>query len=242
MEGAQMDQALSLLFELQELDSALDREKAELEAIPGERRIVDEEVTRAREEFSAVEASLSGIVESQAQCEREKAEARARLAEYRTKLLSLKTNTEYRAMLEQMAWVEKRLDELDSRTVELLYAEDDSRKAVEEAGRKLGRYEERAARKRQMLDGREQELVRGIEELGARREELAPRVNIRLLRKYEQLRASGKSAAVVLLSRGACGGCHTNIPPQNAVEIGRGETYNCPICGRYVVAGSSGSS
>lgn len=231
-----MDVSLAALCRLQDIDSELDRDREELESLPRERRLVEEELTAAAGEHVRAEEARAALAEAQKHCEKEKAEARTRLAEYRTKLLSLKTNAEYRLMLDQIAFVERRMDELDSRTLELMYEDDAAREALQEAARRLDRHRERARRKLDLIEARQAELERTLEALSARRADLLPSINVRLLRKYEQLRSSGKSAAVVDLVRGACGGCLTRIPPQNAVEIGQGAGYTCPICGRFVIA------
>ncbi len=230
-----MEGSLSGLLMLQEVDLLLDREKAELAGIPGELSLVEAELAAARTEFENVESRLADLASSQKKCESEKAEARQKLAEYRTKLLSLRTNAEYKAMLEQIAYVEKRIDDIDSRTLELMYEEDGARGSIEEARKKLDRYSERASKKKEFLTEREKSLREEISRLEGDRTARAAEVSVRLLRKYQQLRGSGRSSAVVGLERGACGGCHTNVPPQNAVEIGQGVSYSCPICGRYVV-------
>lgn len=230
-----MEGSLAALFKLQEADSLLDRQKAELAGIPGELALVESELASAKDEFSAFEKKLAETAASQKKCDGEKAEARLKMAEYKTKLLSLKTNAEYKAMLEQISYVERRIDDLDSRTLELMYEEDGVRKDMEEASKKLDRYGERARRKRELLAGREASLMSEVNELASKRADLSAAVPIRLLRKYEQLRSAGKACAVVGLVRGACGGCHTYIPPQNAVEISQGISYSCPICGRYIV-------
>lgn len=232
---ADVEKTLSGLLKLQESDSMLDRARAELEGIPGELSLVESELSAARAEFTVVEARLSELGAVMKKCEEEKADSIRKLAEYKTKLLSLRTNAEYKAMLEQISFVERRIDDLDSRILETMYEEDAARKDIADAGRKLERYTERANRKKELLAERESALKAEVDRLSGDRSGTASAVPIRLLRKYEQLRASGRSCAVVGLVRGACGGCHTNVPPQNAVEISQGIPYSCPICGRYIV-------
>lgn len=228
---------LRMLFELQTLDSAIDRTRTDLARIPGEMAIADQEMSSASDEYTGAEKRLSEIREAQAACERERSEAKARMADYKTRQGSLRTNEEYRAMTAQIEFLKQAIDAIDIRVIELMYAEDDEKAGLEAAKRKLDRSVERVQRKKQLLEQRAEELERALRDLESRRAALVPDVNIRLLRKYEQLRASGKLNAVVHLTRGACGGCLTHVPPQHAVEIETGATYNCPICGRYVVAG-----
>lgn len=233
---AEVEGPLSGLLKLQELDTLLDRERAELAGLPAELALVESELASAKSEYSSVEERLTNLSAAQKKCESDKAETRQKLADFRTKLLSLKTNSEYKTMLEQISFVEKRIDDLDSRTLEIMYEEDEARKTIEEARKKLDRYSDRAIRKKVLLAERASTLMTEIDRLQLDRGGMAASIGIRLIRKYDQLRASGKACAVVDLTRGACGGCLTHVPTQHAVEIGQGLSYTCPICGRYIVA------
>jgi len=82
-----LEGSLSGLLRLQEVDLLLDREKAELAGIPGELSLVEAELAVARAEFTGVEGRLAELAAAQRKCDGEKAEARQKLAEYRTKLL-----------------------------------------------------------------------------------------------------------------------------------------------------------
>lgn len=230
-----MEIGLEPLVRLQQVDAEIERVREDLDRIPQELRIADEELAEAQGEFEAFERELGEAVSGQKACEKKKAESKLLLADYRNKLLSIRTNAEYKAMLDQIRFVEQTIDDQDSRTLELMYAEDESRGRLENARMKFDRGRQRVERKRQLLGERSVDLQARLDELVAKRSEIAPAVNIRLSRKYEQLRTAGKRVAVVPLSRGACGGCMTHVPPQNAVEIEQGATYNCPICGRFVV-------
>lgn len=234
-ERSLMDSDLDLLVRLQQVDAEIERASEDLGRIPQEVRIAEEELASSRGEYEAVEHELEQLLQGQKDCERKKADSRALLADYRGKLLQIRNNTEYRAMLDQIGFVEQAMDETDSRILELMYSEDEARAKLETARMKYDRSVQRTERKKQLLQERASELKASLGKLEARRAELAPLVGVRLGRRYEQLRGAGRRMAVVSLQRGACGGCMTNVPPQNAVEIEQGATYNCPICGRFVV-------
>ena len=229
------DYSISMLAKLQKLDLQLDENRRELESIPRELAIQDSEAERSAEELREFEDRLQEVLDRQKAAAETKQEAIALLADYKTKLTTLKTNEEYRAMLRQIEHGEARIDELDSRSIELMYSEDEARELHSEASKRHERALERASRRREILKQRASELQSVIEELEERRAELASATSVRLVRKYEQLRSAGKSEAVVGLLNGNCGGCLTVVPAQNAVEIKNGVTYICPICGRYIV-------
>ena len=57
-----------------------------------------------------------------------------------------------------------------------------------------------------------------------------------LLAIYDRIRKGGRTLAVVRLSKGACGGCFLEIPPQRASEVRRSDRIiPCESCGRILV-------
>jgi predicted nucleic acid-binding Zn-ribbon protein len=230
-----MEKDICDLLNLQELDRRLDRTRDDLSRIPKEIEIHDREIQKHRETFTGYEKSLEEVRALQKKCTSEKEESGMRLVDYKNQLLTLKTNQEYKAMLLQISTFEKLIDDLDSQVIELMYREDETVTEIENARKVLDRSIQRAEKRKELLNAEKKELEEQTNTLTAEREERARVVNIRFLRKYEQLRSAGKGLAVVGLIRGACGGCMTNVPPQSGVEIAQGSTFTCPICGRFLV-------
>lgn len=70
--------------------------------------------------------------------------------------------------------------------------------------------------------------------LAIARDEQAAQVDERLLRSYTKIRSNAMNGlAVVLVKRGACGGCFNMVPPQRQVEIReKKKIIVCEHCGR----------
>ncbi len=230
-----MEEYIEQLLQLQRLDVKLDRLREDLERIPGEIAIHERDQEQRRLEHEKVEEELREAERLRGECEAEKRENENRLVEYRKQLLDLKTNEEYRSMLKQIEYAEKKIDDLESEILELLYQEEENGELIEKARKKLEKSVSRCERRKKALEEERAELEEEISALEEDRDRLAEGVRQRFLRKYQQLRNAGKGRAVVGLLRGACGGCMTNVPPQSAVEIKAGKTFTCPICGRFVV-------
>ncbi|OPL18881.1 MAG: hypothetical protein AVO35_02805 [Candidatus Aegiribacteria sp. MLS_C] len=230
-----MKEELRKLLEIQDVDSRIDRVQAEMDEIPRERMIHERELEGQKREFERETGKLEGIRDESRKAEESRQVTEQRLAEFKNKLLEMKTNEAYRAMLEQIKFAEKMISDLDSRIIELMYEEEDAEAELEDARKVWERNRKRFEKRQEILDGQLEILKVNMKDLQAERKDIAAGMERRLLDKYQQLRSTGKGLVVVGLIKGNCGGCLTGIPPQTAVEISQGSTFICPICGRFVV-------
>jgi len=230
-----MIEDLKKILLMQEVDSRIDRISAEMDEIPREKLIHERELESQKSDYDNEKSKLEEVRESSRRCIETKTAAEKTLAEFKNKLLEMKTNEAYRAMMEQIKFAEKKISDLDSQIIEKMYEEEQGEKDLEEAMKIWERNSKRAGKRQNILDGQLEVLTENMEELTAERIDVASDIGKRILDKYEQLHASGKGLVVVGLQKGTCGGCLTNIPPQTAVEISQGKTFVCPICGRFVV-------
>jgi uncharacterized protein len=230
-----MNDDLKMLLLIQDVDSRIDRVTAEMNEIPREKQIHDRELESQKTEYEKEKRKLEEVRESSRKCLESKEATEIRLAEFKTKLLEMKTNEAYKAMLEQIKFAEKKVGELDSQIIENMYDEEQSEADLEEAKKIWERNTARTEKRKEILDGQLEVLEENLEKLLTERKEVAAGIGARLLGKYEQLRSTGKGLVVVGLQKGSCGGCLTNIPPQTAVEINQGLAFICPICGRFIV-------
>jgi len=230
-----MEENLEQLLGLQEIDGRIDRLTREMEEIPREKRIHEKEMESHRETFERERSRSRELARLREQTAADRDATLVRLAEFKTKLLEMKTNEAYRAMAEQIRFAEKKIGELDIRMLEIMYEEETIEKLVEEARRTFERNSARSLKRSEMLDGQLAEMQERMAELRGERERTAASLNQRLLDRYERVRGAGKGLVVVGLSNGSCGGCRTNVPPQTVMEIRKGRTFQCPICGRYII-------
>ncbi|NOQ21750.1 MAG: hypothetical protein GQ565_03735 [Candidatus Aegiribacteria sp.] len=230
-----MIEDLKKILLMQDVDSRIDRISAEMDEIPREKLIHEKELESQKSDYDKEKSKLEEVRESSGKCSEVKVATEKTLAEFKNKLLEMKTNEAYRAMMEQIKFAEKKIGDLDSQIIEKMYEEEQGEKDLVEAMKIWERNTRRAEKRQNILDGQLEVLKENMEELMAERIDIASGIGKRLLDKYEQLRTAGRGLVVVGLQKGACGGCLTNIPPQTAVEISQGETFVCPICGRFVV-------
>ena len=230
-----MKDDLKKLLLMQDIDSRIDRVTAEMDEIPREKLIHERELESQKADYEREKRKLEEIKESSGKCSENKKASENMLAEFKNKLLQMKTNEEYRAMMDQIEFADKKISDLDIQILEKMYEEEQGEIDLVDAMKIWERNTKRAEKRQDILDGQLEVLKENMEQLMTERNDISSGIGNRLLDKYEQLRAAGRGLVVVGLQKGACGGCLTNIPPQTAVEISQGGTFVCPICGRFVV-------
>jgi len=227
---------LDQLRALQKVDTRIRALERELENLP-------QELEAAREDLAAVEAKRD-----QARKAKEEVELRRRALEQdidtcdanirrsETTKLKVKTNEEYRALNNEIDHELEKKSGLE----DLVLASYDEEAEISARLKKLKgeaamvaqgvEEKEKAVQDRMEADRRE------VAELREHRAKIVPGIDAPILRRYEGIRAGKSGTAVVTLIRGSCGGCFTQIPPQQAAEVKkRNSLQTCELCGRYLV-------
>jgi predicted nucleic acid-binding Zn-ribbon protein len=109
-----MEEFIARLLDLQDCDRDIDRLKADLESIPREMKIHRNDTQGHEDRFNQFRDTLDGIKQKQKKLAGDRADNIARVADYKSRLISLKSNTEYTAMLQQIANTEKMNDQIDN--------------------------------------------------------------------------------------------------------------------------------
>lgn len=159
----------------------------------------------------------------------------ATLAAKRDRIVGISDRRQYRALQEEIAALEGRLDRLETEAIELLESSDvRARQAVDSADARDRQEDEsrqelaELSRNRSQANAAETEILAEIERL----QKMLPVKEGRLV---ERLRRS-LPQAVVHISNGACGGCFGQLPPQQAIAADQAKAVViCPSCARFVV-------
>ena len=230
-----MEERIQKLLFLQDTDRRLDRVIADLESIPREMQVHQKEMEEHRQRYKGFEDAVEACRRKQASLKSDQQDVRTKVAEYRTRLLSIKTNDEYKAMLKQIDYALGKIDDIDTLLLESMEAEEEAQAESERAGRELERYQKRFETRQELLLEKRRQLETEVVELESEKQRAIESIDLKSYRKYQQVRLAGRAEIVVGLKAGACGGCLTNVPPQNGVEIKSGSTFVCPMCGCFVV-------
>lgn len=226
---------LSQLIDLHELDKEISEVDQQLNRLPRELEAMVQQLEALEGEQALKLQELEELQKQRREAETDVADLEEGIKDSRKRLLSIKKDIEYKAMLKEIAFKEDQRDQKETRVLELM-------EAIEALTGLLGGLEQQIAANRQALDHRETEVAAQEAKLRKQRAELEKqRLGLReglppaLLKRYEFINRGRNGGAVAEVRRGVCMGCHMNILPQQFIDLQKGEEIlQCPHCQRIL--------
>lgn len=226
----------AILRRIQELDLEMDALQVRSDEVPKQMARWRDTI-QAREIDKAMFArQREDLLLKQRKFEADIAQRQEIRGKYNQQLTLIKTNREYRALLEELEGVNAEIRGMedivlsamtDIESVDLELARQDEAIRAEEV---------KISENRARLEAERAELERQIAVLRAQRDELATQIAAPLLHSYERIRSRRGGAVVAPLdsAHGVCGGCHMGLRPQDVNEIMGGTLVPCQNCGRLL--------
>lgn len=228
---------LDALFELQKIDSEIDR----IRIIRGELPL---EVQDLEDELKGLETRITKIQEEIKELETEildrknaSKDAETAIAKYKEQQNNVRNNREFESLAKEIEFQELEIKLHDKKSKEIKFKITSKKEMLDEA-------KDRCEFRKGDLKNKQAELNEIVgetqkEEDGLlKKSELAKKkIDDRLVFAYNRLRNNAKNGlAVVPVDRDACGGCFNKIPPQRQLDIqSKKKVLVCEHCGRILV-------
>ena len=227
-------QKLEALLKLQTIDSALDNIKKVRGDLPEEVRDLEDEIIGMETRLSKFQQEIETLDEQISGYKNAKKESEKLITKYKEQQMNVRNNREFEAISKEvelqgieMEIADKRIKEIDFKVLN---------KNDEVAGVESALFE----RKKDLeIKQKELEVIIAESEEDEQkslkdREKAMKIVDARLLKSYEKLRDNARNGlAVVMVKRGACGGCFSSVPPQRQTDIkDKKKIIVCEHCGR----------
>lgn len=230
-----MEGQLSMLIELQEIDTHLRGLAEQKDRLPEALASLDRKRAANQEELARTKEGLQAAQKNKRDRDQDLETAAQKIEKLKARSTEIKTNKEYQAVLKEIETAELEKKTVEDEILALMEKIDASAAAITAAESKA--KEEEAA-----IDSEQKEheaaIVKVEQELTAteqKRQETAARVDPSLLSQYQKLLVSKAGFAIAEARGESCSGCYMSIPPQVYVNVKRNETIiNCPHCGRIL--------
>lgn len=157
------------------------------------------------------------------------------LKKTKDRLLEVKTNKEYQAILIEIETLEKKNSSVEDEIISGLEEIDHMRAEVKARDKNFEIHRRKYEEDRKKIDKEIGELESDLAEAEKRTDTLRKQITERLLKRYETIKGRRNGVAVVSVWKEVCAGCHMNIPPQLYIELQKSEELlSCPNCNRII--------
>ncbi len=226
---------LRQLIDVQELDREIRELNQALEKFPEELAAQTAQLEQLEAEQAALREELENLQKQHRETEAEVADMESGIKKSRQRLMEIKSNIEYKAMLKEIAFKEDQRDQKETRILEFLERVGAMKQALEEGGRTMAEQRQALARRQAEIEAESAVLNRQLADLQAKRNQVRHGLPGSLLKRYEFIRERRNGTAIAEVKEGVCGGCHMNILPQQFIDLQKGEEIlQCPHCQRIL--------
>ena len=226
---------ISLLVQLQEVDMTTRRLRERKSALPEVPAAIKQliqkaehavnEATSFQNDTQAAWKNLEGELESQQE----------KIRKSKDRLSDLKTNKEYQAHLFEIEMAEKKHGRVEEQLLVVMDKAEAADQKVVKAKEEIAQQEAALKAALVKLETTEADIDRELEVLSHSHDQLVRQLDEKLLKKYEQVRASHSDRPMAPIHGETCSGCHLQVPPQLVSEVKRGEMLHvCSHCQRFL--------
>jgi uncharacterized protein len=230
-----MQEQINYLIQLQQLDRAIEHIHLSAEENPKKIEQIDQEMQGVQETVQAFAKEMDENQKQRRGLEREVEEFGQKIKKSQVKLMEVKTNKEYRAMLTEIEELKKAKAGKEDLLLEFLEKLEEGTQKQKVLKKSLEAKIAEGKLKKEHLEAERREYEKELSGQNRKRKELSARLDSTLLRQYEFLKDRLRGMAVAEVKEAACLGCNMHIPPQLFNELHRQDRIiTCPSCLRIL--------
>lgn len=230
-----MKEQLALLRELQNIDLEFDEITSQKEEIVDRLKENTGFLEKLVEDLNTQKEELEEIRALHRRKKADMDDSKEQLTERQKRLRDVTSAKEYGAVEREIESFKKSAEQLEEELLHLMEVIESTESAISEKEDKIVQLREGIAADEADAEKRLSTLDKQIATLTKRQEQARSQVSKRVIHKYDFIRSRRPGLAVVAAQNGHCEGCFMALPPQQYIEIQRGETLeSCPSCNRIL--------
>ncbi len=235
MPGLDLKSQLSILIQLQDVDSEIYALKEENEAKPKEIEALKAAFEEKKKKLVELEKTLLDLQKQRKEKELELASKEENAKKLETQLYSLKTNKEYQTMLQQIEDTKTDASLTEDKILGLLEQTDNIKNEIDQENKKLKDEETVFNAQKNKIEERIREIEERLHQLDTQRKQITPNIDKKILAQYEKILFNRYGLAIVSVKDNSCLGCNMYVPPQviNLIKMYE-RIVTCEICNRIL--------
>lgn len=230
-----LEEQIKLLVELQYLDTHIFKLEDELESAPEQIKKIEDNFKDKAASLKVLEDDVKTLQLKRKEREGDLESKEGTIKKYQTQLYQIKTNKEYTALQEEIGRARADNSLIEEDIIKILDQIDAENKKIAQEKEFLKQGEVRLDEEKVRLNEEMSRAKTELKGLMLKRSELAAKVEMNILAKYERRIKSKDGLAVVPVANDSCQGCFRVMPPQVINEIRmKTDLIFCENCARIL--------
>lgn len=226
---------IEFLRRLQQKDREVGRIKARISNAPGQLQELEKGVQSLEGDVVECKGRIQGLMRDQRGREADIEEGLAHIRKSRGRLMSVKNNKEYQAILKEIEETEKQNAAKEEIVLNCLEELETLNELLEDKARRLAAMRQTLEIEKEALSIEITRLQEDLSDAERARDEICGAIDRRVLSRYEQVRKNLGGIALSAVNNATCSECHLNIPPQMYNELQKQDKLEfCPHCQRII--------
>lgn len=231
------EEKLKALFELQRVDSEIDKIKILRGELPLEVQDLEDELAGLETRITNLEEEIKGFETSVTAKKNEISNANSLIKKYKEQQNNVRNNREYDSLSKEIEFQTLEIELCEKRIREFSVQIKSKKETIDSSKSHLDERMSDLKNKKKELEDIIADTQKEEQTLIKKSKEYEIIIEPRLIAAYKRIRGNARNGlAVVTVERDACGGCFNKIPPQRQLEIrSRKKIIVCEYCGRILV-------
>lgn len=234
---ATVEQKLRSLFNLQLIDTKIDKIQNIRGELPMEVSDLEDEVAGLETRIENLNNEIEGLKKSIEDRKSAIKESNNLIGKYEGQQTNVKNNREFLALTKEVEMQKLEIMASEKKIKDFQYQIQEKEAQLSSTQAHMEDRKKDLQHKKDELSNITKETEKEEEALEERRNEAAEIIDERLRNAYNRVRTNVKNRlAVVTIDRDSCAGCFSKIPPQRQLDIRqRKKIIVCENCGRIIV-------
>jgi predicted nucleic acid-binding Zn-ribbon protein len=230
-----LKEKLLLLIKLQDCDSQLVKLSAKKKILPENIEKLDKEFNLFKEGIDKNKIKYDELKSRHTENENKIKKVNEGIVKTKERMLEVKNNKEYQAMLKEIEIAESSRGEIETQIISLLDELDKLSVLVKKDEEILKQSRSKYEQEKKAMEDDLNAVDTDVANWEQKRIDLQRDVPDELLVRYERIKKRNKGVGVTSVWKSVCNGCHMNIPPQLYNELQRSDDLlSCPNCNRIM--------
>ena len=229
-----MNYDLEKLIELEKVDREIARLSDEVSALPKRVSAIEEQLADHKAAVEKARTAIKNNEASRRKLESDIQDSQQKIVKYRSQSSSVKTNAEYKALMQEVEFAEKQINACEDKILDLMISLEVEEKSLKAAESELKTEAISVEREKAEARTRTAEDEKQLEGFEATRKELRAAVSDGSLAHYDRVMRQRRSAIAEARDQ-KCQACYVMLRPQTWQELKtNGQIITCGSCGRIL--------